>query len=168
MDKQAIDHYVEHFGQDLKHNFCPALLRLAGEHHFFLAKMEELVYEAEEAEIASLLGKLNDQLEDHSQTEEAHLFPIINGYLGTKHGPMEIMELEHEQIRQHFAAAMELQDKDPIQQTAHLEKAFGVMQQHFYKEENAIFPMAEQFLSLEEKDKLYHILLDKDQDKIIE
>jgi regulator of cell morphogenesis and NO signaling len=171
MDRHVNDHYIEHFGQGLVHQFCPALQRLAAEHHLFLAKMEDLIAsidEGEEEDIPSLLGKINEQLEDHSQSEETHLFPLINQYLGTKHGPMEIMELEHEEIRKHFSGAIQQQGKNQVEQAIHIDKAYAVMQQHFYKEENAIFPMAEQFLSSEEKDKLYQILLDKDQDKIIE
>ncbi|NEX62271.1 hemerythrin domain-containing protein [Noviherbaspirillum galbum] len=86
-------------------------------------------------------------LERHFQMEEAVLFQAFELATGNASGPTRVMRLEHEQMRNMLAsmrAALE---------SRHADNFFGcadtlntLMQQHNMKEENILYPMADNVL----------------------
>ncbi|HWO96590.1 MAG TPA: hemerythrin domain-containing protein [Bacillus sp. (in: firmicutes)] len=102
------------------------------------------------------------QLDPHSEREEGVLFPMMAKYIGRETGPIAVMEYEHDQAKWHL--------KTFLEKTAHLNdevkgneakaladlvnRAYFILTDHFSKEENVLFPMAERMLSNEEKEEL--------------
>lgn len=102
------------------------------------------------------------ELDPHSEREEGVLFPMMAQYIGRTSGPIAVMEYEHDQAKQRLASFLE--------KTAELPEAVGrdgaaaladmvidayhILAEHFMKEENVLFPMAERLLSDEEKETL--------------
>lgn len=154
----------------------PALAQLKEEHLPLRAQMEEFYALASaigqdeqttnwaEALIAlqqkavAFVGKLDP----HSLLEEDILFPMMAQFIGRETGPIAVMEYEHDQAKKNlkqFMEAMEqLPDEVNLDQAkaiaAYLMNAYVILTEHFMKEENVLFPMAEQMLSADQKDEL--------------
>ena len=103
-----------------------------------------------------------EALDLHSRREEEVLFPLMAQYIGRETGPIAVMEYEHEQAKRRlggFLARMEEIDgsieADVARPTAgEVAEAVQILSDHFRKEENVLFPMAERILSDEEKEQL--------------
>lgn len=102
------------------------------------------------------------ELDPHSIREEGNLFPLMAKYIGRQVGPIAVMEYEHEQAKQNlekFREAVE-QVKEPVNAAQAKEiasyalQAHTILSDHFMKEENVLFPMAENILNEEEKEEL--------------
>lgn len=101
-------------------------------------------------------------LEPHSDKEDNVLFPMMAKYIGRETGPIAVMEYEHEEAKRNlrlFAEAMRARsavvDADHAQRIARYAiEAQTVLTEHFMKEEQVLFPMAQQLLSDEEKSEL--------------
>jgi len=102
------------------------------------------------------------ELDPHSEREEGTLFPMMAKYIGRQVGPIAVMEYEHETAKQNlklFLQAVE-QTKGPVGGEQAVEiasyalSAHAILKDHFMKEENVLFPMAENMLNAEEKDEL--------------
>ena len=114
------------------------------------AKAEQLVADGkwEEAEQA-FMEFANDTLR-HFKREEEELFPAFEAQTGSAEGPTQVMRYEHEQVKGligKLAEAVESQDRD-----AYLSLCKSMMillQQHNMKEEQMLYPMAQQHLSAE-------------------
>ncbi|KAF0816196.1 Repair of Iron Centers di-iron protein [Bacillus sp. ZZV12-4809] len=148
------------------------LKQLKEEHPPLLAMLEELLnitIKMEESPDRALFEKLTEnvqsfcsQLDPHSEREEGVLFRIMERYLGKGTGPIAVMEYEHDQAKScinSFLRAAEgkehLTEKEMAEQTRQIKKAYHTLTQHFSKEENVLFPMAENLLTEEEKNELY-------------
>ncbi len=89
-----------------------------------------------------------DALEAHLSGEETILFPAFENATGMRHGPTQMMRLEHEQMRElvkQMGAAQTAQDGEAYAGAA--ETLLILMQQHNMKEENILYPMCDQSLA---------------------
>jgi hemerythrin-like domain-containing protein len=101
------------------------------------------------------------ELDPHSEREESVLFPLLGQYIGTTSGPIAVMEYEHEQAKSFIKTFLERAESEQIspekiKNLAELVKnAHNILTEHFTKEENVLFTMAERMLSEEEKAELH-------------
>jgi regulator of cell morphogenesis and NO signaling len=138
-------------GSHAQVTLCEPLARLKREHGPLREQMAAFVRE----------------LDPHSEREEGALFPLMAKYIGRQVGPIAVMEYEHELAKNNlktFGEAME-QVKEPVDAerakkiASYALQAHAVLTDHFMKEENVLFPMAENMLSAEEKEELSRALL---------
>jgi hemerythrin-like domain-containing protein len=101
------------------------------------------------------------ELDPHSEREESVLFPMLGEYIGTTAGPIAVMEYEHEQAKSFIktfleGAETETVSPEKVKNLAELVKnAHDILTEHFTKEENVLFMMAERMLSDKEKEELH-------------
>lgn len=87
-------------------------------------------------------------IEHHFAMEEQTLFPTFEEVSGNTMGPTQVMRYEHEQMRalfQDMADALQQEDADGFLGNA--ETLLVMMQQHNRKEEQILYPMADQSLA---------------------
>jgi hemerythrin-like domain-containing protein len=155
---------------------CAGLERLRREHPPLLKQMEELADSARgvaddagsggwKEALRSLEEKVRSftaELDLHSRREEDVLFPMMAKYIGRETGPIAVMEYEHEQAKarlSEFLSEVEKFDESAGADAARriageVEAAVQILTDHFMKEENVLFPMAERILSDAEKEEL--------------
>jgi regulator of cell morphogenesis and NO signaling len=118
------------------------------------------------AELKEMVDAFVQKLDPHSEREEGTLFPLMAKYIGRQVGPIAVMEYEHELAKNNlktFGEAVE-QVKEQVDAERAKEiasyalQAHSVLTDHFMKEENVLFPMAENMLSAEEKEELSRAL----------
>lgn len=153
-------------------DLCPGLSQLKGEHTPLIKMLDRIVslteQIAKESEIEQSFAELKidvttfiSELDPHSVREEGVLFPMLGAYIGTTSGPIAAMEYEHEQAKSlisDFRAKAEISQlsTEEMKNLSEIVKnAYDVLIQHFSKEENVLFPMAERMLTDEEKDELF-------------
>ncbi|MDQ0339115.1 hemerythrin-like domain-containing protein [Caldalkalibacillus uzonensis] len=108
------------------------------------------------------IASFTKQLKLHSKKEDDGLFPMMAKYIGRESGPIAVMEYEHQQAEQYLNRFLEgteeakpQNNKDQIKSiTQFAIEAYFILTEHFIKEENVLFPMAENMLSTEEKEQL--------------
>lgn len=166
------------FGDPKQINYCAPLQQLINEHPSLLEKMadfNQIVLEHENKSeenwnkvIEILYDKLTifiKELEPHSDREENILFEMLVPYIGRETGPIAQMEYEHDLAKKNlkqFIEKTELlnsQQKEMNKQEAselfeHLKTVYTTLTDHFMKEENILFPLAEQTLTDDEKQEL--------------
>jgi hemerythrin-like domain-containing protein len=152
--------------------FSPGLARLKREHSSLREKLASLFALIEKIEndidveqtFASLktgVVTFKAELDPHSEREESVLFPMLGQYIGTTSGPIAVMEYEHEQAKTFIKTFLEGAETEQvsfekIKDLAELvQNAHNILTEHFTKEENVLFTMAERMLSEEEKAELY-------------
>lgn len=104
-----------------------------------------------------------DELEPHSEREEQVLFRMMEKYLGVGMGPIAVMEYEHDMAKTFISNFFEKTKENRNQLSGEMMKeysgfiknAYITLTDHFGKEENVLFPMAENMLSAEEKAELF-------------
>jgi hemerythrin-like domain-containing protein len=97
---------------------------------------------AEEARLQA--AELNASLAPHAHIEDELLFVAMEGPLGPNGGPIAVMRMEHDEVEGTLDRLMQVEDVDEARTlVAHLAKVAG---DHFTKEEEVLFPMAEQLL----------------------
>lgn len=115
--------------------------------------------------LAALRAKVQafaDRLEPHSDLEEGILFPLMAKYIGRETGPIYVMEYEHDQAKGNLRVFLERSAESDAPVTAlqaaeiasYAAAAHTILTEHFMKEENILFPMAENLLSAEDKQLL--------------
>lgn len=159
-------------------SYCAPLQRLLDEHPGLREQMQELikrstnirqstaVSEEQVRELIALEHKFKAELDAHSEREEGGLFPILGRHIGTEFGPIAVMEYEHSEAKLHLSLFEErtkalengLEPALIKHVTDPLLKACHILLDHFLKEENVLFPMAEMRLSDEEKAELHEIV----------
>jgi hemerythrin-like domain-containing protein len=154
-------------------SLCPALSQLIQEHKPLREQMEQLYRSAQEVGgnpgIVDGLDPLHElkekaicferDLNSHSEREEDFLFPMMAEYIGRETGPIAVMEYEHELGKENLQTFIEKIDQTTTlvnaekakEITSFMIEAYHILSQHFMKEENVLFPMAERLLSSEEK-----------------
>lgn len=157
-------------------SLCAPLQRLKDEHGPLNLQKSELYSlssqiekEGDEANWGNLIMQLREkviafiaELEPHSEREEGVLFPMMAKYIGNESGPIAVMEYEHDQAKWNIAKFIELTEnlttsieKETAQKLAsYITTAYLILTDHFSKEENVLFPMAENILTDEEKEIL--------------
>ena len=109
-------------------------------------------------ELVKEVVSFSTNLEFHSVREEDILFRMMEVYLGKNGGPIAVMEYEHEQANgfiNTFLSKTETQSLTPeeiIQNTNLIKDAYHTLLDHFMKEEQVLYPMAEKLFSEEEKE----------------
>lgn len=164
------------FGGNGQLPLCEPLAQLKREHGPLREQMDtfarmaaEIGENAEQADWSRQLAELKAQvdafvreLDPHSDREEGALFPLMAKYIGRQVGPIAVMEYEHEVAKQNlkmFREAVE-QATGPVDAArakeiaAYALQAHAVLTDHFMKEENVLFPMAENMLNADEKEEL--------------
>lgn len=139
----------------------------------FYEVTEEIDYESDSI-IMELFTKLYEQistftinLKAHSIKEEEGLFPLMQRRLGDKDKTIEVMEYEHDKAEQHLQDFLteSAQGKQPLDfdkvryLTVFAVQAYTTLIEHFAKEEKVLFPLAENVLSVDEKEELQRLFL---------
>ena len=99
------------------------------------------------------------QLNKHAAWEEKDVFPCVAMYTGREMGVLAVMEQEHELAEQYIQAYLQSMDRAvaPIDyqeaknMASYLLQAYLILVDHFRKEEEYIFPLAEQMLTEAER-----------------
>lgn len=152
---------------------CQGLEQLKGEHPPLLNKIDEIEELCTIAEkqieinedfkkIRPTLIKFAEELHVHSTREENHLFEMMAVYIGRDVGPIAVMEYEHEQAHglidkflENTKSGYESYTTEKVNEDIQLVKqAAYTLKNHFAKEENVLYPMAENMFSEEEKQEL--------------
>lgn len=168
-------------GNNISANLCEPLAQLKQEHGPLREKMDDYARVAADIGVnpeikdwSLPLQELKDkvdtfvrELDPHSEREEGFLFPLMAKYLGRQVGPIAVMEYEHEVAKNNlntFVEAME-QLEGPVDAerakkiASYALQAHAILTDHFMKEENVLFPIAENILSAEEKEELGRALV---------
>jgi regulator of cell morphogenesis and NO signaling len=167
--------------EDPNVKLSPPLQQLKDEHKSLRANMDRFYEIAEEieyesgTEVLELFSELykqvsafNNELAAHSKREDEGLFPVMDRRLGDKDRTIETMEYEHRKAEQHLGdffdealqAGANINEYDAQTITVYAVQAYATLTQHFAKEENMLFPLAERILSAEEKAELGRLLRD--------
>ncbi len=110
-------------------------------------KMEEAVSSDNWPLAESLFDELSRDTLQHFSNEEQGLFPLFEEKTGMQTGPTQVMRGEHGELRelmQRLGIAVRSKDQDGAMGTA--ETFFLFLQQHNVKEEQVLYPMADQAL----------------------
>ncbi|WP_180230083.1 hemerythrin domain-containing protein [Bacillus sp. AFS073361] len=151
------------------------LQKLLDEHMLLRADMD-LIYEITEdieydsgpavvqlfEELYNRVSAFNFKLKTHSKREEEGLFPMIARHLGENDRTIEEMESEHEKADQHLEdfltetkqAGLTIDVNAAEWINVYAVQALATLTQHFAKEEKVLFPLAENILSVNEKQDL--------------
>ncbi len=120
---------------------------LRGEHGVFYAQfdfLEKAVPAAEDLEVLkSLAAMLASALATHAQLEEELLFQALDSDAGAM-GPLTVMRAEHEEVEGGLSKIPDITVLAEAQQI--LLRVVEVARQHFAKEEQILFMLAEQSL----------------------
>ena len=123
---------------------------LLGEHGVIYRLLDHLTNvpfaSAEDAQAKA--AELASGLASHAQLEDDLLFVPMEGPLGPNGGPLAVMRMEHEEVEGTLERLARVEDVEEAQTLAtHLAT---VAHEHFEKEEQVLFPMAEELLGDEE------------------
>ena len=122
---------------------------------------QELNVEEDFIELIEQVKAFKAALDSHSEREEGVLFPMMGTYIGTTSGPIAVMEYEHDQAKANIgsfltnAEVTEASTEEKKRLAELIQNAYFILTEHFSKEENVLFPMAERMLTDEEKAELY-------------
>ena len=124
---------------------------LLGEHGVFYAlfnRLEQALSDTESRDVVQELAALLDAaLASHARLEDELLFAALEPRIGPM-GPLAVMRMEHDQIERLLGWAQERPDVASARRQC--EDAVRVAREHFAKEEQVLFPLAEQVLSAEQ------------------
>ncbi|MCO6411353.1 MAG: hemerythrin domain-containing protein [Thiogranum sp.] len=110
-------------------------------------KMEAAVSRDDWQQAGSLYQHLSDDTLQHFANEEQALFPLFEEKTGMRQGPTQVMRSEHAELRellQRIGDAVQRHDRGEVLGTS--ETFFLFLQQHNVKEEQVLYPMADQAL----------------------
>jgi len=153
---------------------CDGLKQLKGEHPPLLAMLDGLLFTVgkieNEEDLTNSFAQLTEKTVDfiaelgpHSDREEGVLFEMMGQYIGRTSGPIAVMEYEHDRAKTLIGTYLSrTADKSKVFSNAEMKElasmikeAYYTLTEHFSKEENVLFPMAQKMLSDEEKAELY-------------
>jgi iron-sulfur cluster repair protein YtfE (RIC family) len=121
-----------------------------GEHGAFYAQfdyLEKAVPVAETlAQIQSLAALVTAALATHARLEDELLFSALDPHMGQM-GPLTVMRMEHDEIENSLAQVQEVQGLAEAQRL--VLNVIQVARGHFAKEEQILFPAADQMLGVE-------------------
>jgi regulator of cell morphogenesis and NO signaling len=146
--------------KQLKSEHPPLLAQLAGLFQLTEQVDQEVDIEKNFSELKTKVAEFKAALDPHFEREEGVLFPMMGVYIGTTSGPIAVMEYDHDQAKSKIKAFLKKADEDllateEMKDSAELIKsAYFILTEHFSKEENVLFPMAERMLTDEEKEEL--------------
>lgn len=115
------------------------------------AAAETAIHNGEMEAAASHWKHFQERVLAHFELEEVSLFPGFEQATGMTVGPTMVMRNEHQHMREmmrHIQEAIEQGDEDAA--LGQCESLMIFMQQHNMKEEQVLYPMLDQHLSVEE------------------
>lgn len=125
---------------------------LLGEHgifHFMLAQIERSLPALDSTSaIQHRIALFASALESHADIEDELLFNALELHLGAQGGPLFVMRMEHDQIKELLGRIESATDPDSARALA--KQMIQVTREHFQKEEQILFRMAHQFLGEDE------------------
>ncbi|RHW31438.1 hemerythrin domain-containing protein [Neobacillus notoginsengisoli] len=153
---------------------CAGLKQLKEEHPPLLSQLDGLLSTVvkieNEENIIESFKELTDRtrsfiadLGPHSDREEGVLFEMMGEYIGRHSGPIAVMEYEHDRAKTLIGTYLtrtaeesaEFSEAEIRELAAMIKEAYYTLTEHFAKEENVLFPMAQRMLSEEEKAELH-------------
>lgn len=129
---------------------------MSGEHRSCDTLFAEAETAAAKKDLASAKADFeafHKEILHHLAKEESILFPAFEKATGSNMGPTRVMLMEHEQMRglfEQMQAALDANDGDKYAGLS--ETLLILMQQHNFKEEQMLYPMADR--ALQERDNL--------------
>ncbi|MCJ7765351.1 MAG: hemerythrin domain-containing protein [Thiovulaceae bacterium] len=112
------------------------------------AQMEQKADKEGLTAVKELYEKMAQELELHFQMEERVLFPAFEEKTGMTEGPTQMMRMEHTQVRSLIKQIGEALENNNREKFFGLTETMMIMlQQHNMKEEQMLYPMAQQHLS---------------------
>jgi regulator of cell morphogenesis and NO signaling len=147
--------------KQLKSEHPPLLEQLEGMYQLTQKVDQEIDIETNFTGLITKVKEFKAALDPHSEREEGILFPMMGVYIGTTSGPIAVMEYEHDQAKSNIGAFLaqvesDLDSNEEKKKAAELiQNAYFILTEHFSKEENVLFPMAERMLTDEEKEELF-------------
>ncbi|WP_158282235.1 hemerythrin domain-containing protein [Salipaludibacillus keqinensis] len=154
-------------------SYCEALSELLEEHWPLREQMNALKESAMKIKrqkshsageidgLYQLMRRFKVEIDLHSSKEEDVLFEMMVKHIGRQGGPIAVMEEEHSRAKQHIGYFFEKYGMDKghpvekaIELAQHVLVVYQTLTEHFMKEEQILFPMAEKLLSKEEKETL--------------
>jgi hemerythrin-like domain-containing protein len=156
-----------------------ALEILISEHPGLRAQMEniyiksKLIYSGDMsnldnkiAELNNLLEKFMVEIEPHADKEEGALFEALAKLIGREGGPIAVMEAEHNTAKilmnrfktNYSEWKNDLNAEKAKTLSGDLMETMNILFDHFTKEEEILFPVAENLLTKKEKDALIPIM----------
>lgn len=147
----------------LKAEHIPLLEKLHGLYDLCLKIEKDEQPESHFAQLEPAVQVFINELGPHSEREEQVLFRMMEKYLGVGMGPIAVMEHEHDRAKSLIGLFFEktkghrqdLNVEMMKELSGLIKNAYFTLTDHFSKEENVLFPMAERMLSSEEKDELF-------------
>ncbi|MBU9721832.1 MULTISPECIES: hemerythrin domain-containing protein [Bacillaceae] len=151
--------------------YCDALQLLLDEHEPLRNDLDRLyqtasllAYDPKRLDRMEIAEKLNLQfnsfikvLQPHSNKEEMYLFQMISKHLGDDGGPIAVMQEEHNHVTRHITLFLQKYseftgEEESVRELAYyVSVLFHTLTDHFLKEEEILFPLAENMLTNEEK-----------------
>lgn len=122
---------------------------LLGEHSIFYLLFQNIEQALPTLDSITLIQNrvagLTFALDAHAGQEEELLFSALEPHLGTQSGPLAVMRMEHEQIRDLLGRIQSASDL--AQGRTLVSQMIEVSRAHFSKEEQVLFRMARQVLN---------------------
>ncbi|MDQ7037974.1 MAG: hemerythrin domain-containing protein [Aquificota bacterium] len=117
----------------------------------FYADAEKAVSEGKWEEAEKAFGLFKEKTLLHFRKEEEVLFPEFESRTGITMGPTQVMRFEHQQMRELLGKLEEaLKSRNREEFLSAGESLMVLLQQHNMKEEQILYPMADQHLEREE------------------
>jgi len=119
---------------------------LRGEHAVIYRLLSHVASACDDGDLVRtqiLAGELEAALEAHAHLEDELLFTNLDSVLPPQ-GPLAVMRAEHEEIEGLLASFPDLSDAAEAHQR--VQRLVAVARDHFAKEEQVLFPMAERML----------------------
>lgn len=141
--------------QHCHHHNC--IEELKSDHQNILAHLDDLEKAINQSEISyarveEFLSFTETFAEPHHQKEEQVLFPILEKKgIPNEGGPIGMMLLEHATKRDYLAKMREaLQENDESKLKENTQAMISLLKDHIYKEDNILYPCAQDMLTKEE------------------
>lgn len=127
---------------------------LRGEHGVFYSqfnKIEKSLKTGSLSEVQAQVAILTAGLSPHAKMENEILFSSLDSHFNQM-GPLEVMRTEHDEIEDGLNQLAKVQDLAQAQKL--LRHVIEIARDHFLKEEQILFVMAEEFLDEKTLNKL--------------
>ncbi len=128
--------------------------KLSAEHGVFLDLLDYLEALKDDSSFLDAVGfkqvifAIAKVVEKHAKQEEKFLFPKLKSYIGPELNRIHAVEFEHGEIRKILSAIQKTNECRVVRLEA--AKLIAFLRDHIDKEESVLFPVAEQYVSIEQ------------------